>query len=90
MDDLQLFVRNDEELVRLLTTLKEVSNDIGMGPGLHKCKKATSVRGKHRQTASIKLDIIGFQITSVILVLCQTKIVVSIPYRREKSREDWI
>lgn len=48
MDDLKLFARNYEEVVRRLTAVKEFSNDTGMDFGLYKRTKATFEGGKLR------------------------------------------
>ena len=57
MDDLKLFVKNDQDLEGLLNTVKEFSNDIDMEFGLDKCAKPSFVRGKLQKTSSINLDI---------------------------------
>ena len=57
MDDLKLFVKNEQDLESLLNTVKEFSNDIGMEVGLGKCAKVSFVRGKLQKTSSINLDI---------------------------------
>ena len=41
MDDLKLFVKNDQHLQGLLIIVKQFSDDIRMEFGLDKCAKAT-------------------------------------------------
>ena len=44
MDDLKLYVKNDEELEGLLSTLKIFRDDIGLQFSLDKSAKATFIR----------------------------------------------
>jgi len=57
MDDLKLYAQNDDELERLLKTVKDFSDDIGMKFGLDKCAKATFKQGKLVTSDNIKLSI---------------------------------
>ena len=57
MDDLKLYAKNDKELERLLSTVKQFSDDIGMEFGLDKCAKVTSIKGNFIPTTAAELDI---------------------------------
>ena len=57
MDDLKLYAKNDEELEGLLSTVKQISDDIGMEFGLDKCAKASFIKGKFTRTTAVELDI---------------------------------
>lgn len=48
MDGQKLFSKNDEVLGRLLTTVKEFRNDIGVDLGIDKCVKGHFVRYKKK------------------------------------------
>lgn len=54
---LELFARNEGKLVGMLTTVKEISNVIGMNFGLYKCTKLSFEIENLRQIAFIELDI---------------------------------
>ena len=56
VDDLELFARNDGQLERLLTTVKEFSNDIAMQFGLDKSAIVTFKREKLVRTSNIQVD----------------------------------
>lgn len=54
MEDITLFVRHDENLIGLLTNVKEFRNDTGVDFIFN---KSTFVKGKLNQTISMKLCI---------------------------------
>ena len=56
MDDLRLFVRDDNDLEGLLQTVKKFNDDIGMSFGLDQCAKATFKRGKLTEKTSVEFD----------------------------------
>ena len=56
MDDLKLFVNDDNDLEGLLETTKKFSDDNGMSFGLDKSAEATFKRGKLAGTTSVELD----------------------------------
>ena len=56
MDDLELFVNDDDYLEGLLETTKKFSDNNGMSFGLDKSAKATFKRGKLAGTTSVELD----------------------------------
>ena len=56
MDDLKLFGKNEREVDSLVSTVKKVSEDIGMEFGINKCGTATMKRGKLIKSNGIKLS----------------------------------
>ena len=56
MDDLKLYVKNDEELEGLLSTLKIFRDDIGLQFSLDKSAKATFIRRRWTSASEIKLN----------------------------------
>ena len=56
MDDLKLFVKDDNDLKDLLQTMKKFIDGIVMSFGLDKCAKAAFKRGKLTETTSVELD----------------------------------
>ena len=46
VDDLKLYGTSDNQLIRLINTVKNVSDDIKMEFGLGKCAKVSFKRGK--------------------------------------------
>ena len=56
MNDLRLFVKDDNDLEGLLQTVKKFNDDIGMSFGLDKCAKATFKRGKLTEKTSVEFD----------------------------------
>ena len=56
-DDLKLYAKNDKELEGLLSTVKQSSDDIGMGFELDKCAKASFIKCKLTRTTAVELDI---------------------------------
>ena len=57
MDDLKLYAKNDKELEGLFSTVKQLSDDIGMEFGLDKCTKATFRNGNPTRATAVELDI---------------------------------
>ena len=57
MDDLKLYAKNDKELEGLFSTVKQLSDDIGMEFGLDKCTKATFRNANLTRTTAVELDI---------------------------------
>ena len=60
MDDLKTFAKNDDEQQRILTIVKDFSDDIKIEFGLEKCAKATFKKGKLTSTESISLGLDTF------------------------------
>ena len=56
MDDLKLYAKNDKELEGLFSTVKQLSDDIGMEFGLDKCTKATFRNANLTRTTAVELD----------------------------------
>ena len=56
MDDLKLYVKDDDELEGLLRIVKGFSDDIGMEFGLSKYAKATFKRDKLEKSDHVRLD----------------------------------
>ena len=56
MDDLKLFVKDDNDLKDLLQTMKKFIDGIVISFGLDKCAKAAFKRGKLTETTSVELD----------------------------------
>ena len=56
MDDLKLFGKNEREVDSLVSTVKMISEDIGMEFGINKCGTATMKRGKLIKSNGIKLS----------------------------------
>ena len=56
MDDLKLFGKNEREVDSLVSTVKMISEDIGMELGINKCGTATMKRGKLIKSNRIKLS----------------------------------
>ena len=56
MDDLKLFGKNAREVDSLVSTVKMISEDIGMEFGINKCGTATMKRGKLIKSNGIKLS----------------------------------
>ena len=56
INDLKLFVKNDQQLQRLLNIVKQFSADIRMEFGLDKCTKATFFDGKLMKAKNMTLD----------------------------------
>ena len=56
INDLKLFVKNDQQLQGLLNIVKQFSDDIRMEFGLDKCAKAAFFRGKFLKAKNITLD----------------------------------
>ena len=54
MDDLKLYAENERQLQQLISTVKEVSDDIGMEFGLDKCAKCTIRTGKKVDGMNLK------------------------------------
>ena len=56
MDDLKLYLKNDQEQVGEPKIMKQFSDDIVMGFGLEKCAKASFKKGKLASTVNIVID----------------------------------
>ena len=56
MDDLKAYAMNDENLKKLLDSMKIFSDNIKMEFGLDKCKKATFIKGKLTKTSNIVIN----------------------------------
>ena len=56
VDDLKLYGTSDNQLTRLINTVKNVSDDIKMEFGLDKCAKASFKRGKKVSAEAIPLN----------------------------------
>ena len=55
MDDLKLYVRNENQLDSLTQTVRIVSKDIGMKFGIEKCDVLVLKRGRLAQSEGIRL-----------------------------------
>ena len=55
MDDIKLYAKNEESLKGLITTVRVVSNDIGMEFGVEKCAMLVLKRGKVVESNGILL-----------------------------------
>ena len=55
MDDIKLYARNDDELQKLITVVKQFSDDIRMEFGIEKCAKITLLRGRRVETGDMPL-----------------------------------
>ena len=60
MDGLKTFAKNDDEQQRILTIVKDFSDNLKMEFGLEKCAKATFKKGKLTSTENISLGLDTF------------------------------